>query len=272
MDDLGTNRDRLVHGAAHDRDLGPTAKRLARDRVAHPAARAVAEKANGIEVFQSWPCCDENPSACEVIAVCQLRLDGVGDVFRLHHAAFADFAVREGTGDWAEHECASLGENRNVRARGWVGPHPLVHRRREEHLAPRASQGREECVVGLAVHCTRQEVHGGRRHDDSVGPFAELHVDLAGVVLGPQVGDGRLSGQARECNGAHKSSGGLGHHDPYLGPAPHELPNELHGLECGNPAAQSNDDALTLKGHARRSLAGAGPFATRLLRHLHLNG
>jgi hypothetical protein len=84
---------------------------------------------------------------------------------------------------------------------------------------------------------------------------------LARIVLGPQVCDRRFPGQARKCNRAHKVGGRLGHDDTDLGTTAHELAHQLHRLECGDSAAQSDDDTLSLKGHVPTSLAGAGPFA-----------
>src|SRR3954469_22564718 len=134
-------------------DVGAERGGLLGQREAHPARAAVADEADGVDRLAGAAGGDEDAQPDEVAErVRQRRLDGAHQVGRLGEPAHAPLALGpERAGAGIEHGHPALAQHVEVRARGGVLVHVVVHRRGDEHGARRGERRAREQVVGEAV-------------------------------------------------------------------------------------------------------------------------
>ena len=111
-----------------------------------------------------------------------MPLDGGQDGHRLGEAAEAGLAALRHLARFRPDEADAVGgELLDVAARRRMRPHARVHGRRDQHRLVGGEQHGGGEVVGKAVRHLRQEIGGGRRHDDQVGLARQA--DVADLLL-----------------------------------------------------------------------------------------
>ena len=164
--------------------------------VAHLAAGAVAEEADGIDRLAGASGGDKDGFAGEVLlsaASCEGGENRLGDGFDVGEAAGAGHAAGEIAAAGLDDGDAAGFEQLDVGARGGMVPHVHVHRRGDDDGRGGGEEHGGEKVVGEAVGHFGENVRGGGRDDDSVGGLRLGDVlDLAFIVEA-----GRRAGPAR---------------------------------------------------------------------------
>ena len=119
---------------------------------------------------------DEHNFAGQIVAAAQGVEHGVGDGIRLGHAACAHHAAGQIAGAGLDDAHAALAQDFKIGLRGRVIPHVHVHCGSDEDRRVRGQIHGGEEIVGDAVSEFGQDVGGGRRDDQRVGPlrFADV--------------------------------------------------------------------------------------------------
>ena len=230
-------------GRADQDHLGAAGCGGAGQGVALPAAGAVAQEADRVQVLAGAPGADHDATADEVLGgPGQDRAAHRGDLGRLRQAPLAGVGAGEPALGGFEHEHPSRAQERDVGPGGGVLPHLGVHRRGHHDRAARSQQDVGEQVVGQAMRGAGQQVGGGGRDHDELGLLAEPHVrDL--VDVGPDVvGDGP-AGQGSPGRGADEAQGRPGGDDGHLVTALGQLAEQLHRLVRRDASGDAQDDA-----------------------------
>ena len=97
----------------------------------------------------------------------QQRLDRRQDRRRFGQPPGAEFVAGHRALVRADDMNAARGEQRHVRLRRRVQPHPHIHRRRDQHRLVGRQQQRRGQIVRQPRRHLRQDVRRGRRHHDA---------------------------------------------------------------------------------------------------------
>jgi hypothetical protein len=158
-------------GAADEDDPGAAALRGFGQGVAHLAAGAVAEEADGVESLAGAAGGDQDDLACQVVEAAKGAEDGVGDGLGLGHAACAHHAAGQLACARLDDAHAALAEGFEVRLGCRVLPHVHIHGRGNQHRRLGGQvQGGEE-IVGDAVSKFGQDIGRRRGYHQGVGPL-----------------------------------------------------------------------------------------------------
>jgi hypothetical protein len=152
-------------GAGHERDAGAAPQRFRRNRVAHPAARTVADETHGVDIFERRPGGDQDAARRQRRGLARVEqlLCRVDDVLGLGEAAFPDPAARQVTRAWIDHVHAARDQGLEILRDRGVLEHVGVHRRRDHHGRARRGVERRQEVVRQAVGELADGVRGRRR-------------------------------------------------------------------------------------------------------------
>ena len=232
-------------------------------RVAHFAAGAVADEADGVERLAGAAGGDENDFTCQVVAAAHGAENDVGNGFRLRHAAGAHRAAGEQAGAGLNDAHTALTQGFKIGLGGGVIPHVGVHGRSHEDRNRGGQIERGEKIVGNAVREFGEDVGGCGRDYESVGPLRLADVlDGAFVVGGrasrgvvPASGIDLMAGERGEGERLHKVRGRLGHDyvhlDRLLLQCPHQLRRLVGGNATGNADRHSHDSIVVPKRNKR---------------------
>ena len=205
-------------GAADEDDFSPAALGCVGQCVAHLAAGAVADEADGVESLARAAGGDQNHFAGQIVAAAHGAENGVGDGGRLGHAACADHAAGQFARPRLDHPHAALAKGFQVGLRGRMLPHIRIHRGSDQDRRGCGQEHGSEEVVSDAVRVFGQDVGCGRSDDHRIGPLRLADV-LDGGVVGafgafiPQAGDDLVAGKRGKSERLHELAGRLGHDD-----------------------------------------------------------
>ena len=162
------------------------------------------------------------------------------DMFRLGHAAGAEFAAGHVTLLRADPLDAVAAQERKVALRRRVVPHPHIHRRRDQHLlVGRHQQGRGQ-IIRMSARHLRHQIRRGGRHHHQIGIARQL--DMAHLRLSRQVEQIAMHILARQCRDRKRRHEFLGcagqdRHDPK--PFALEVADQCQRLVGGDPATDN---------------------------------
>ena len=178
-----------------------------------------------------------------------MRAAASGDLGRVGEASLPHVPVGELAARRAHHVKAPGAQRGEVLLDRRPFPHPGVHGRGEQDRAGAGERGRGDRVVPHSGAQPREEIGGGRRHDEEVGAPGQLQVAVGG--LGgwvEQVHQHRVAGEGLEGERADEA-GGVRRHDHADVRAPlHEEADDLAGLVGGDAAAHAEDHGTVAKG------------------------
>src|ERR1039458_3848528 len=234
--------------------------------VAHLAAGAVAEKADGVDGLAGASGGDEDGLAVKVLCGRGLQggEHGLGDGVDVGEAAGAGHAAGEvAAAGFYDGDAAGL-KYRDIRTCRRVVPHVHVHRGGDDDRSGGGKKHGGEEVVGEAVGHLGEDVGGGGRDDDRVGGLglrdvldlgcffgAPRIVETSGelALLAPHGGDDFVAGERGEGKRLNELLGGAGHDDADVDFILLQEADEFSGLVGGDSAADSNDYARRFSVH-----------------------
>jgi hypothetical protein len=186
----------------------------------------------------------------------QGALDGAQEVGRLGEAAHPPLALGPERADaGVEQRHPPRAKRREVRLRGGVLVHVVVHRRGDEDRARRGERRAREEVVGQAVGELGDRVRARRGDQEDVGVADELEMAERVVVGWHLVGEraarrvalelagqDRRAAERRERRRADEPLRGLGLHDAHRVARLRREADDLERLVGGDPAADADQD------------------------------
>ena len=195
---------RRRHGEVRgeQRDVGAAPSCLLGESDAHPAGRAVADVAHGIEWLAGPAGADENVLSREWPFLAEQHAAPREDLLRLGHASETGLSLGELSLLRADQLDPSLAQAGGVLLRGRVLPHADVHRRRGEHGAAEGEHRLREHAVGEAVRELRERVRRERGDHEQVR-LDEVRIEVARHLL-PRESLERLRGDERLRLGSQK--------------------------------------------------------------------
>ena len=156
--------NRKVRG--EQRHVRAALARFLRKRNPHSSGRAVADEPHGINRFARPTGRHEHPHAPKRVRFTEQRACAGVDLFRLGHPTDSELSLR-GLPFVGTDELDAPGAKRlDVRARCGMGPHPRVHRGREENRAAMRERRFGDEVVGQPMRELRKRVRRRRRDDE----------------------------------------------------------------------------------------------------------
>ena len=241
--------------AADENDLGAAAVRGFGQRVAHLAAGAVAEEADGVESLARAAGGDEHDFAGQIVAAAKSAEDRAGDGLGLGHAARAHHAAGQLARSRLDDAHAALAEDFEVGLRGRMLPHVHVHGGGDQDRRRRGQVEGGEEVVGNAVGELGQDVGRGGGDDQRVGPLRLADVldavlfggGFVGAVPGarvvPQAGDDLVAGERGEGERLDESRGRPGHDHMDLKSLALQGAHQFRRFIRGNSAGDAHGDS-----------------------------
>jgi hypothetical protein len=216
----------------------------ARQSVPLEAGRAVADEADRVDGLAGASRRDHDAPAGEVAepparGAQDLTAD-LEDLRRIGQPAAASVGAREPARGRVDHDRAPLPERRHVGAGGRVLPHLGVHRRREDHGTAGCQEGAGEQVSREPVRGLGEQIGGGGRDDDQIGPLPDADVrHLVHVVPHlaghPVAREGRPGGLPDEAQRLTRG------HDAYVMARLGEQAEQLTRLVGGDAPAHPED-------------------------------
>ena len=233
----------------HQRHLGAERTRGGGDRVALLAGRAIGDVAHRIDRLVRRPGGDE--TCCPASGRRMSRRTAAASIAAMISGGSAKpsdaglAALRHLADVGADEGDAVALQDLGIATGGGVGPHPRIHRRRDQHrLVGRHQHGARQ-VIGMAARHLRHQVGGGRRDHDQVGLARQPDVaDLALVVEIEQVDEDAIAGQRRDRQRRHELRRRPGHHAPHLVAALAQAADQIEALVGGDATADDQQDAL----------------------------
>ena len=186
---LYPGRGRLLRRTRNQHRLGAERGERGRDRMALLARGMVGDIAHRVDRLARRAAGDQGATSGEPRIALQHPLDRGDDLQRLGHAARTNLAAGEFAGTRPDpHHPASV-------ERGQIGlgrrmrPHHQIHCRGDQHRLVRGEQRRRRQIIGQARGHARDQIGGGRRHDDQIGLARQPDMaHLALIGQRPQIG------------------------------------------------------------------------------------
>jgi hypothetical protein len=228
--DLDTGRIGQLDVGGDDRDAGTAGDRRLGERVTLAPRRTVAQEADGIEVFASSTGGHHDVGAGEVLRASLEHLHSRGvDLRGRWQPALARVHAGQAANRGFEDHVSARTQGLHVGTRGVVLPHLGVHGRGEDHRAVGREQRVGQEVVRETVRGLRQDVGGGRGHQNEVGALPDADVrDLVDVL--EDAGLHRLAAQRLPRGGADEVQRRRGRDDPDAVTGLGEQAQQLRGL------------------------------------------
>ena len=186
---------------------------------------------------------DKNNFAGQVVAAAQRIEHRVGDGRGLSHAPRAHHAAGQFAGAGLDDANAALAQRFEIGLGGGMVPHVHVHRGSDQHRRIGGQVHGGQKIVGDAVRKFGQDVGGGRRDHQRLGPLRLADVLDGGIVgafggagLIPQAGDDLVAGERGKGERLHKLRGRLGHHHVHFERLALQFAHQFRRLVRGDPA------------------------------------
>ena len=180
--ELGAGWRRQRRGTRHQDHPRPAAHRLGRDRIAHLAARPVADVPHVIQVFVGRSRGDDDEPSEERARRLQDAFGRFDDLVGLGEPPLPDPPAGEVAGARVDEAHAPRRQRREVGADRVVFQHVGVHRRRDQHRRAGGEVQRAQEVVGDAVRELADDVRGRGR--DQQQPDVGRERDVLDVGVG----------------------------------------------------------------------------------------
>ena len=242
-DDLA-HRRRVERGRPGDqRHLRAAPRGFRRNRVAHAAARSVADVAHRVDVLVGRAGGDEDALPAQRPFGPEDRLGRGDDLVGLGEPALADPAAREVALARLDEPHAARGERVEVPAHRLVLEHLRVHRRRDQHRRARRRVQRRQEIVGDPVGELADEVGGGRGDEQQIDRRRER--DVLDVGVHPRlelIGDDAAARDRLERDRADKARRRVRHHGDDLVAALLQPARDLDGLVGADAAGDAERD------------------------------
>ncbi len=251
FDQFAMRRRVQRRGAADQNHLGTAALRGLGQRVAHLAAGAIAEEAHRVEGLARAAGGDQHDFAGQVVATAQRAEHGVGDDFRLGHAARAHHAAGQLARARLNDAHAALAQDFKIGLRagcshiltfmaGATSTGASVARYmvvRKSSAMPWANLARMLAVAGAT---TRASAHCASAMCSM--PFCSVCAWSASQLV-PQAGDDLVAGQSGKSERLHELAGCFGHDDMHFKGLALQGAHQFGRLVGGNPAGDSHRDS-----------------------------
>jgi len=238
---------RQEHRASDQRDLRAGFGGRLGQGEAHFARAVIGDVTHRVDVFLGRSGGDQQTQAAQA-AVLETVGGGLGQLFGLEHAAHADIAAGLAAGARAEQADAALFEQLAVGLGRRVGPHRLIHRRRQgDRGVGRQHQGGQQ-VVGDALGEARHEVGSRWCDQHQVSPARQF--DMAHRRFGcgiEQIQMYRVAGERLQGQRRDELAAALSHHHSYFGTVVAQTTHQLGTFVSGDAAADAQDDAFTIQ-------------------------
>ncbi len=141
----------------------------------------------------------------------------------------------------------TLSQQRDIRLRGRVTPHLLIHRRRDRQRSGAREAQRGEQIVRQAVREARQEIGTRRCDEHQVGPARQLDVAHGRLGRGiPQIGAHRAARQRLKCGRRDEFAGGGRHDHLDLGTALDQTAHQIGGFIGRDASGDTQQNAFAL--------------------------
>ncbi|MNE01545.1 hypothetical protein D3C80_939890 [compost metagenome] len=182
----------------------------------------------------------------------RLVLEAFGGAVRqvvcLEHTAQADIAAGLAAGSRAEDFQIAALQQFQVGLGGRVAPHGLVHGRGQGNRSVGGQYQGCQQVIGDALGQARDQVGGGRRDQDQVGPLGQLDMAHGGFRSRvKQVHVHGVPGQGLHGQGGYEFTAATGHDHAHFGAVLEEPANQFGALVGGNAAADAENDAFPIQ-------------------------
>src|SRR5205823_2823771 len=163
-----TRRSFQVHRAADQNHLRAALRSSLGNGITHFPGRAVGEEANGIEVFASRACGNQNRFAIQIpVRFCDFVYSRK-NFFQAREPARPGHAARQIALIGLRYFYAACPQRRDIFLGGRVIPHVHIHRRSDDYWRGAGQVQRGEKIIGDATGEFRHDVGGGRRYQKKI--------------------------------------------------------------------------------------------------------